>query len=196
MKQRVKDKIYFINAEREARLEELKRSAAQRPCGTRSKYNSGCRCDECRTANRLYERDRSRRALRGDVNPIIDAEPVRLHIHELRRRGIGTRTIAEYSDVGRSCITEIASGRKTQVRKKTADAILAVDRTCVRDGSLVPAGKTWNLINWMLDEGFTKARIAKELGRERPALQIGRRRVTAKTAVSVRRLHGRYTLGE
>lgn len=178
------------------KYDELRRYAAAKPHGTRGRYNSGCRCDECREANRMYERQRIRRALRGDVNPLVDAEPVREHILALRKKGIGTRTIAEYSEVGRTCITEIAAGRKTKVRKKTSDAIMSVDRKCIRDGHLVPAKGTWALIKWMLEEGFTKARIARELGCERPALQIKQHRVTAKTAVKVRRLHGRITLGE
>lgn len=178
------------------KMDKLRQYSSAKPCGTRGKYNSGCRCGECRNANTLYERTRTRRALRGDVNPLVDAEPVRLHIRALRRKGIGTRTIAEYSEIGRTCIGQIASGKKTKVRKKTADAILAVDRTCVRDGNLVPAGRTWTLIKWMLEEGFTKKRIARELGSSTPALQIKERRVTARTAVKVERFYRRITLGE
>jgi hypothetical protein len=38
--------------------------------GTRHRYVSGCRCDDCKEANRLYQRDlRQRRAEGGPVRP-------------------------------------------------------------------------------------------------------------------------------
>lgn len=39
-------------------IERLKEVAKTRPCGTRSKYSLGCRCDACRKANTAYEQQR------------------------------------------------------------------------------------------------------------------------------------------
>jgi len=38
-----------------------------------------------------------------------------------------------------------------------------------------------------VDEGFSKAEIARRLGYRRPALQLGRRRILAKNAARVER---------
>lgn len=35
------------------------------PCGTRSRYRAGCRCDECRGANSTYMREYKRRKTTG-----------------------------------------------------------------------------------------------------------------------------------
>lgn len=49
-------------AENGAHMRERQRCGPYAPCGTRSAYVRGCRCDECRTANSIYQRDWSRQA--------------------------------------------------------------------------------------------------------------------------------------
>jgi hypothetical protein len=60
------------------------------------------------------------------------------------------------------------------------------------DAALVPAKRTWERIEWLLDEGFTKSRIALELGRKTRALQLNREWVTARNAAAVEALVRRY----
>lgn len=57
---------------------------------------------------------------------------------------------------------------------------------------MVPAGRTWRRINQLLEEGFSKARLARELGMHTPALQIGKTRVLACTELAVAKLWRRY----
>jgi len=35
--------------------------------GTNSKYHAGCRCDECKAAHRIYEKDRRLRRAKGII---------------------------------------------------------------------------------------------------------------------------------
>jgi hypothetical protein len=57
---------------------------------------------------------------------------------------------------------------------------------------MVPARRTWRLIEQLLEEGFSKARIARELGMQTPALQLRRARVLARTELAVEKLWRRY----
>jgi hypothetical protein len=58
----------------------------------------------------------------------------------------------------------------------------------VSDAARVPANETWRQINALIEEGFTKAELARRLGLETPALQLGRSRILARTAARVDRL--------
>lgn len=42
-------------------------------CGTRRRYIDGCRCDECRAANRTYQREWA--ANRGSGQPVVSIAP-------------------------------------------------------------------------------------------------------------------------
>jgi hypothetical protein len=92
-----------------------------------------------------------------------------------------------------SIVAKIRSGARRQIRAATARRILAVTVDARADGATVPAGPTWRLIRLLLEEGYTKGRLAQELGAATPALQLGHRRVLASTAVRVERLHRRLT---
>lgn len=70
------------------------------------------------------------------------------------------------------------------------DALLRMDPAwCDLHGEARP---TWERIEWLLAEGFSKARIARELGMKRPALQLNRHRVTVRNAAKVEALWRRY----
>lgn len=178
------------------KIRKLKEYAAGRPCGTRSKYCSGCRCEECRKANTEYQKERDRLNRRGEANPLVDAEPAREHLRRLSKAGIGYKTVAEYSGIGKSTLYQLMTGTRTKVRRKNLDAILAVDRSCFTAGTLIRAGETWRRIRWMLDEGFSKAEIARRLGHASASLQFKKKRVTGKTHVKVERLERILRLGE
>jgi hypothetical protein len=166
--------------------------AADRPHGHRLRYLAGCRCFHCRRANSDYERGRAAARAAGDWNGIVDAAPARRHILALSRRGVGRRMVAAASDVGLSVIADIRTGRKMRIRARTERRILAVTPACRGDAALVPAKRTWERIAWLLDEGFTKSRIALELGRKTRALQLNREWVTARNAAAVEALVRRY----
>ena len=57
--------------------------------GTRSKYTTGCRCDDCRAANTAYQADWERRnpAAKARHDAHRTANGVRSRVQVLRRRG-------------------------------------------------------------------------------------------------------------
>lgn len=166
---------------------------AARPHGTRLRYLSGCRCVPCRAANSRYETARAAARKAGEWNGCVDAAPARAHLLKLGRQGVGYKSVAAAASVAVSVVAKIRSGERRQVRSLTARRILAVTADARADASTVPAGPTWRRIHQLLEEGYTKGRLARELGATRPALQLGRRRVLASTAVRVERLHRRLT---
>lgn len=166
--------------------------AADRPHGTRLRYLAGCKCFHCRRANSDYERERQAARAAGDWNGFVDASAARAHLRKLARRGVGKRMVASVSDVALSVLQDVRSGRKRRIRARTERKILAVTTAARGDKALVPAGPTWERIEWLLSEGFTKGRIALELGRKTRALQINRHRVTVRNAAKVEALWRRY----
>jgi len=67
----------------------------------------------------------------------------------------------------------------------------------IADGALVPAGPTWKLLNKLLEAGYTRMFLAKQLGSraKRPVLQVQAERITALTASKVERLYRRIKEG-
>jgi hypothetical protein len=92
----------------------------------------------------------------------------------------------------RSTVGKILRGERRHLRAQTAKRLLAVTPAARADHSTVPAGRTWRLINHLLEEGFSKARLARELGMRTRALQIGKTRVLACTELAVEKLWRRY----
>ena len=163
--------------------------AAKRPHGDRLCYMAGCRCTPCRAANSNYETKRSAARKAGDWNGLVSAKRARKHIQKLSAAGVGRRALSDVSGVAQSIIGRIRSGNKSQIRKRTETALLAVTAHAVSGGAIVSAKQTWSLINRLLEEGFTRGEIAQRLGRKRRALQIRKDRITAKTAADVERLY-------
>lgn len=152
--------------------------------GMRARYVCGCRCDECRRANRDY--NRQRRA--APFNGLVDAGPAREHLLRLSAEGVGKRAVGAACDIALSVLIEVRAGRKTKIRAETARRILAVDMTAMSDAALIPAGPTWRAVRELQKMGFTKGEIALELGRRTPALQIRRDQVLARTALAIQKL--------
>lgn len=165
--------------------------AANRPHGDRLRYMAGCKCAECRAANSQYESMRQRARKNGDWNGIISAAKARRHIMKLSRRGVGRLALAAASDVSRTVICEIRSGRKKHIRARTERRILSVDTKAASDHALVPGRATWKLIHKMQTEGYTKNRIKKELGQAGAGLQLGKERMTVRNAWRVERVYHR-----
>lgn len=157
--------------------------------GTRAKYViEKCRCEPCTTANRLYARERDRHLRRvayGIENPstkYVDAGETRAHIDWLSSIGVGRRTIAQITGLRPKTIRDIRIGDTRRVLQSTANRILAIGRSAQPATTHIDAAPTWTLINDLLYLGFTKTRIAHELGAKTPALQINPTRVTLENA--------------
>jgi len=164
---------------------------ADRPHGSRLRYLAGCRCLKCRCANANYAVHRAREIVYGRWNGVIDAGAVRAHLRKLSRAGVGTRTIARQAGIGRTCIELLRTGARSRIRALAARRILAVTVNQLADHATVPAGPTWRRLNQLLDEGFTKRRLAHELGIGR-SLQIRRTRVLVRTERAVEVLWRKY----
>jgi hypothetical protein len=167
--------------------------AADKPHGTRLRYVAGCKCFQCRRANSDYERERKAARAAGDWNGLVPAERARTHLASLSRRGVGRRAVAAASDICPTVLQDIRTGRKARIRARTERKILAVTTAMVSDGALVKPGRTFQLIEQLVEEGFTKAELAKRLGYRNGAIQLKRHRMTARNVARVERLHRSLT---
>lgn len=163
--------------------------AANRGHGDRLKYLAGCRCAECRKANSSYENERQKARARGEGNGIVSADKARAHILDLAKINVGRNAVADASDVAKSIVCDIRSGKKTRIRAETERRILAVTKDAAADRALIPATETWEYLNKLLADGHSKALLSKLLGYRAPALQIKKTQVTVRTAYQVKRLY-------
>lgn len=172
------------------RLARLAAAAERLPHGVRAKYVVGCRCQECRRANCEYAKRRERRKAVDGGNPTVPAAAVLDHIAALRASGIGWRSVADAAGVCRTVVYLLISGKKPSVRRATEQKILNVDAGAAADGTLVPAGPTWRILNGLIAEGYTRRQLAVFLGSKakQPALQVQPHWITAKTAAKVEKM--------
>jgi hypothetical protein len=155
---------------------------------------AGCKCFKCRRSNSDYERIRKAARLAGDWNGIVDAGPARAHLLKLARAGVGRRAVGAVTDISDSILHEIRHRRRPRIRARTERKILAVTAAAARsDRAKVPAAMAWLLIGRLLEEGFTKAGLAKRLGYKSPALQLRRDRITARNEQRIIALHRKLT---
>lgn len=155
--------------------------------GTRTRYVTGCRCEPCREANRDYARGRDRHLRRvayGIEQPVdrfVDAGETREHLLWLRSFGCGLRTVATMTGIGRTALQQIASGETKRVHTDTANRILCMFRDTRNNAMIVDADNTWKRITWLQKQGWSKARIASELGYQSRGLQISPDRIRRRT---------------
>lgn len=159
--------------------------AAGRGHGDRLRYLAGCKCVECRAANARYENMRSKARRSGDWNGLVPASTARRHLIWLSRRGLGRRAVAAASDVGETTLCDIRSRKKRQIRARTGRAILAVTLDMASDHALTSARRAWKMIHRLVQEGYTKQRIARELGYVGPGLQFRKERMTVRNVFRV-----------
>jgi hypothetical protein len=165
---------------------------ADRPHGTRLRYISRCRCVPCRAANSRYETARAAARRAGDWRGIVPADTARAHLLRLSRLGVGYKSVAAAGDVTPSILFAIRTGARKRIRASTERAILAVDEQAIADHALVSPAATWRRIRALLEEGFSKAELARRLGYKTPKLQLGRpgrRRILAATAAKIERFY-------
>lgn len=165
--------------------------ARGRAHGDRLRYLAGCRCADCRRANSAYETRRAQARKAGDWNGLVAADRARAHLAALSAKGLGYRVVADVADVSRSVLQKIINGRRQKVRALTERAILAVSEAAAADRAMLPAGPTWALLDELVADGYSKAELARQLGYQRPALQLKRTEVTVRNAYQVEKLHAR-----
>ena len=165
--------------------------ARDRPHGDRLRSMAGCRCDACRQANGRYERERQAARKAGDWNGCVPASKARAHLAALSAAGVGRRTVGDVCGVADVVLVEVIAGRKTNIRARTERAILAVTEQAAADRAYIDGASTWRMLDELLADGYSKATLARELGYQRPALQLRRDRVTARNAYEVARMYAR-----
>lgn len=171
------------------KFEEMRRGLADRPHGTRQRYVGGCRCVPCRAANSRYETERAVARAAGDWNGVVSAAQTRQHIERLSAAGVGGKALAAASGISYTIIQLVKHGHRKQVRRRTEARILSVDGSARSDGALVPSDQARRMIEHLVDEGYSKAQLARWLGYQRPALQFFRSKlITARTASRVERM--------
>ena len=164
--------------------------AAGRAHGDRLRYQAGCRCFHCRSANTAYEAARKIARAAGEGNGIVPAEKARAHLKALSAQGVGRRSVGAACDVADTVLADIISGRKTNIRASTERAILKVTQAAAGDGARVPGKATWKMLDQLIADGYTRAYLAAKLGSKAkvPALQLKRDFVTVRSAYLVERL--------
>lgn len=183
-----------MQVETAARISRLIESAATRPHGTRARYMGGCKCMQCRAAHSRYNSESDARIRAGVRNDLVSTDVAKRHLQALSRMNVGYKAAADAASVCRTVVAMILNGKRTQIRRETEQKILAVDKTAVSDGALIPAGPTWKIINGLVAEGFTKTQIAKWIGCGR-AIQYPRDWITAKSAARVEKMARRLEAG-
>lgn len=142
----------------------------------------GCRCAPCREAARVRLAE-----WRAAGRTSVPADPVRAHLRNLRRWGVGVDRIAELSGVGQAVIINIVKGTRTgrppaRILPRTADALLAVTVNDQADHALVDSAAAWSRVDWLLAHGWTLQGLAWELDRTTSNLRRRRARCTARFA--------------
>lgn len=156
----------------------------------------GCRCDPCRDAQRVYNRELRQRI----VPAYVGATRARDHIAALAAAGVGLKQVARASGVSHGALSKLVYGPgagrppSKRIRPETEQAILAVQPNAAAAGARVPAARTWELIDEMVAAGVPKVRIAELIGNRR-ALQLSRATVTADNAQAVAAVHRMWRAG-
>lgn len=103
----------------------------QSQCGTPTAYKQGCRCVSCRRAWNDYMREymRDRRAAQRGEKKLVSAEPVRLHIAELRATGMTYRELSELTGISENTLHKLGSDQEWRIKYTSPDkarSILAI----------------------------------------------------------------------
>lgn len=181
--------------------------------GTRARYvhgpdeqdrpGSGCRCEECRAANRIAQAAYARRALhrRWGAEPpaLVDAEPVRAHVRSLQAAGIGWKRIAAAAGVPQGSMCNLLFGYASRpparrVTPRTAEKILAVrPEGLVADGAYVDAAGTRRRLQALVAVGYSLSSLGRRLGIAPTNMGelLKQTKVTAARARAVRELYER-----
>lgn len=168
--------------------------------GTRTAYvKDECRCRDCMDANTAASHTASREQTFGRWQPYIDAAPVREHIADLRRSGVGLTRIAKLANTSlshiRALVSTDPSGQPTtvRVRPSTADRILAIEASAASSapGARVDATGTRRRLQALMAIGWPLQAIAAHLGRTAANLgrSMDRASINAETARQIAELY-------
>lgn len=158
-------------------------------------YN--CKRAECLERSRAYSRRRYRQKGYGTWQPLVDAEPARQHIAELRDAGHSIPDIQKAARISGATIARIlyegVNKRAERIRPEVSERILAVPVTAapVKANTSVDATGTRRRIQALVAMGWTLKALGPHLGFHPRRLTdfLYAERVLASTA---RRIADRY----
>lgn len=130
-----------------------------------------CRCVPCRDANTAYERDRVRQHAYGRWVGLVDAEPSRRRVQQLRDQGYGLKTIALRVRVSHGALTKLMYGidGRPPSRRVTPDVerrILAFQPTvdALADGATLEACGAARRLRALVAIGWSQTKLADRVG--------------------------------
>jgi len=123
----------------------------------------------------------------------VDPAPTRRRLADLAALGIGHRRAAYLAGVAVSTIQRIRHAATPTIRRRVADAILAIERPSLAHGQRVRSYQTRRLIDSLEREGFTRAQLAARLGLRSGRLHLHDDRVTVRNALKVQALYQQLT---
>lgn len=159
----------------------------------------GCDRPECRDRHRAYQRDRHHSRIAGTWQPLIDAEPVRLHLLTLYAADFTPRRVSELAGLPFETVIGFTRahgysrhprGRKRRCTPEVAAKILAVTPDTAKPG-IVDATGTARRIRALVAAGWPMKHLGPRIGiSERTAgALIGQARVYGRTADAVAKVY-------
>lgn len=154
------------------------------------------RCDECRRANREYERNRTRREAYGK-SFFVPAEPVRQRVRDLMALGMSQDEIARAAGLNDCRLSDLMTGHwrtkrpLTRMKRENAEAIMSVRQRKPLPGTVVDVPKVRGMVLDLMALGYTPPWIARQIGRSyQGRADLMRATHQAGTVAALLRLHG------
>ena len=118
----------------------------------------------------------------------VPARDVRQHLLALQDAGLPERFVADRSGVSRSTIRKVRDETQRSVSIGVEEKLLGVKAHELPPDTLIDARETKVLLRELTDAGHSLASLARRLGLNTPAVQLGQDRVQLSTAQAVQRL--------
>lgn len=154
--------------------------ARQRPVRSRVRHGMascadyGCKLPECLRARQRAIKGRKFRAAHG-IRSTVDASPAAAHLHRLVAAELSIRDIAARTGLSRATLHDVAGGKRDQVQRETAEAILAIP---LPQRGAAPSINGWisatgarRRLQALSVRGFPMEALAREIDRNRKTLE-------------------------
>lgn len=134
---------------------------------------------------------------RGSVE-LSPVDQVIAKLSELKEIGIGRRSIHAICGLAPRTYTRIRSGLQKRIYPETVAKVLAIDESCMADRGLVRSTATWNLLQELIEDGWTEGQLADALGVKgaHRTIQVGLTHVSARKAMKVRKMYDDIQAGK
>ena len=148
--------------------------------GTRARYLRGCKCAECREANRVYGRAYKDAAARGIRRTVPTARVLR-HVEKLHAAGVEYRAIARAAECCTSVLVAIVNLGQERMSPEIARRILDLGEEARRYNSLAPIDEAARIVTLLEAHGVNRHAVAKSMGWSHGSFQVRQESVTRRT---------------